>query len=141
MAENTPIKVLITNQTKQQGEIEEFKEEITGKYYVKNENIFIRYQENSKASVTFKVMADGKVQLTRQGNGNQLRLIFGKDFSFETNYQTAYGMIPLMARTVSLDVTLNHDQTAPAGTIAIDYQLYSQNNLVGEYQLRLQFNV
>ncbi|WP_252902753.1 DUF1934 domain-containing protein [Paucilactobacillus hokkaidonensis] len=99
---------------------------------------YLRYQEGTKKiPVTFKFDTDGDIYLTRNAT-NRTRFQFSPNQTFETHYQSEYGLIKLAVKT--LKILQEVDFKAGQGKIAIDYQLLSQNQLLGMYQIRLQFN-
>ncbi|KRN89423.1 DUF1934 domain-containing protein [Ligilactobacillus ceti] len=139
------IQIKIITKAKQENEVDVFEEVTTGRYFQKGETYFIRYQEtkHDQGSVTFKINPDASIQLTRQSADLHLRLIFKDQGIYQTQYRSQYGMIPLEAKTIAMEWPLLADLTAEnnvQGEIKIDYALYSQNKLVGDYEIRLQFH-
>ena len=98
------------------------------------ENTYLRYEEDQNLIVTFKVDEKG-IWLTRNGLQMKLRLYFDEAKHYETNYQTPFGAIKLTCQTQKV---LFEEENAK-GQLAVDYQLFSGEELLGEYKIRLQF--
>ena len=74
--------------------------------------------------------------LSRHG---QLRstLVFDQHQTTISKYPTVYGVIDLTVRTQDLKVTI--DWLRGQGEVRIKYQLLNQGQLLGNYQIKLQF--
>ena len=110
------------------------------KLITKDQTSYLRYEEclkdNPKALVTFKIKKD-QVQLTRQQDLVRSILVFDPKKTQQTFYQVGTSKIELEVKTLSLKIDLKDD----TGQISIDYQLYNQAKLLGDYKIRLQFMV
>ena len=107
--------------------------------------LYIRYQEvdedaGTSMPVTMKLREDGDVQLSRgSSNGDtQLKLFFANEKRVLTRYRTPYGIIPVETVTPRIDVRMTTEPVA--GEVYIEYQLFANNQHLGDYRLRLQFN-
>lgn len=72
-------------------------------------------------------------------NGDtQLKLFFANEKRVLTRYRTPYGIIPVETVTPRIDVRMTTEPVA--GEVYIEYQLFANNQHLGDYRLRLQFN-
>ncbi|MGX7051958.1 DUF1934 domain-containing protein [Leuconostoc palmae] len=134
-----PIDVLLKTTIRQENEFEEFQLHADGLMYRKNNNLFIKYSEHlegqNDTQVLFKIK-NKTVRLNRSGDSNT-KLIFTQNELLSATYQTAAGQMQLETKTELLDVSLSEDYSH--GTIKINYQLFAQNALIGQYEVFLQF--
>ncbi|WP_170999592.1 DUF1934 domain-containing protein [Paucilactobacillus kaifaensis] len=122
----------------QDGEQEQFNFDETGQLVSIKDAYYLRYQEGeTKIPVTFKFDGNGDIFLTRNA-ANRTRFQFRPNQTFETHYQSEYGLIKLEVRTIR--VLREIDFNAGHGHLIVDYQLWAQKQLIGKYQIRLQFN-
>ena len=106
---------------------------------VKNDHVYLRYTENiaeQQTKVRFKFEPDS-VRLHRTGDGQQTQLVFVLDQQVPAFYQTPAGQMHLATYTTQLQTAIDPEKAQ--GKIAIDYQLIANDQIVGEYALRLQF--
>lgn len=122
----------------QDGEVENFQFETAGELLVKNGQIFLRYTEilaEQQTQVRFKFESNA-VRLSRTGVG-QTKLVFIPETKVPAFYQTPAGQMHLETYTTDLSVQI--DDKEGHGQIEINYQLIANDQVVGEYELRLQF--
>ena len=129
-----PIKITIKTLQQQDGQLNKYQQEFSGRLAKVKENTYLRYEEDQNLIVTFKVDEKG-IWLTRNGSQMKLRLYFDEAKHYETNYQTPFGAINLTCQTQKV---LFEEENAK-GQLAVDYQLFSGEELLGEYKIRLQF--
>ncbi|KRM11309.1 hypothetical protein FD16_GL000898 [Paucilactobacillus suebicus DSM 5007 = KCTC 3549] len=135
-----PVRVQLETTIEQDGQKQSFKFDEQGQLVSMNNSYYLRYSETGgqgNVPVTFKFAEDHTVVLSRDGE-NRLRIIFNPDNEQETHYRTAYGMMKLMVKTNRLLSDL--DLITGNGKIVVDYELHGQDQLIGKYQIRLQFN-
>ncbi|ANK60249.1 MULTISPECIES: DUF1934 domain-containing protein [Loigolactobacillus] len=108
------------------------------------QTLYIRYKETSEDDgslipVTLKVEPEGDVKLTRgdRESGQQLHLRFSRNTRLVAHYQTPYGTIPIETITPRLNIRVKEQPVS--GEIYIEYQLFAQNEHLGDYRLRLVF--
>lgn len=108
------------------------------------DTLYIRYREINKEErtdypVTLKLRGDGDVQLTRGASDGdtQLKLHFANERRILTRYRTPYGIIPVETVTPRIDVRMTENPLA--GEIYIEYQLFANQQHLGDYRLRLIF--
>ncbi|WP_125768251.1 DUF1934 domain-containing protein [Lapidilactobacillus wuchangensis] len=141
MATHTPVHVQLTTRIDQDGTVEtrQFKE--TGEIVQKGEIVYLRYQEHqadqSVVPVTFKIQTD-QLLLTRGPVELRSQLQFQTQQTTVGQYQTPYGNLVMTTQTNDYQVQL--DLPNLTGSVAVDYQLFSGDNLLGKYELRLIFN-
>lgn len=114
----------------------EFSED--GEFIDLNGKLYLRYLEH-QGGVTTPVrfrLDDGEVALHRQG-ATETWLNFDMTAPTITRYQTEYGMMQFQVVTTELESSL--DSTVPAGELKVSYQLKAGEQIIGTYQLELQF--
>ncbi len=136
-----PVQVHLETNIVQNGETSDFVFDVTGQLVRVGSSIYIRYREENDGGdvpVTIKIMDSGDVKLTRSGE-NRLQLLFSPGKRVAARYRTPYGPLEIQTVTSSLDVEiLSHPFR---GNVAIDYLLYAGNDLLGKYNIRLQFTI
>lgn len=103
-----------------------------------NQKRYLRYVERQnelETPIQFRFDQD-QVILSRHG---QLRstMVFDQHQATISKYPTVYGVIDLTVRTQDLKVTI--DWLRGQGEVWIKYQLLNQGQLLGNYQIKLQF--
>lgn len=140
LSKGTTVSIQLKTIVNQEDEKKEFFFDLVGQIVKIGDTLYIRYkeevEEGNHASVTIKVEPDGKIQLIRAGE-LRMRLKFGYQERLETTYKTPYGLFQITTFTKNLRFSLK-DQPI-SGSILIDYDLFSQNEKVGEYHLELEF--
>lgn len=132
------MKVNLQTTIEQDGEKEQFTFDEAGQLVALKDAYYLRYQEGQgKIPVTFKFDSSGDIFLTRNAT-NRTRFQFRPHQTIATHYQSEYGLIKLDVKT--LRILREIDFHAGHGNVIIDYQLWSQNQLIGKYQIRLQFD-
>lgn len=122
----------------QDGQQETFQFEEAGEFINLNGKYYLRYLEHQNGAVTpvrFR-LDDGAVSLHRQG-ATETWLDFDQHRSTITRYRTEYGMMQLRVVTSRLERFL--DPLVPVGRLAVDYELHVGSQIIGSYQLELQF--
>ena len=105
--------------------------EMNGKYYLR----YIEHQDGQETPVQIK-FEDELIRLRRRGNV-ETNLFLDPTQETIMRYQTEYGMIKIEVLTESLEKDV--DVKAPAGHLSVKYQLKQAGQLIGSYQLELQF--
>lgn len=140
LTQGTDISIQLKTEVKQDDERKDFFFDLTGQIVKIGDTLYIRYketlEEGEETPVTIKIEPDGKIQLIRSGE-LRMRLKFAYQERLETMYRTPYGLFEITTFTHNLRFSLK-DQPI-SGSIIIDYDLYSQNEKVGEYHLELEF--
>lgn len=139
-----PVGIHLETHTTQDGETSDYLLDVEGQMIQIGQTIYLRYQEPQNGDqqeavpVTIKFLADGDVSLTRSDE-NRLRMHFSAGKRVAANYRTPYGVVPVETVTPSLKVSF-HDRPF-GGRLAVDYLLYAGEQLLGNYEIRLQFTV
>ena len=140
LSQGTDVSIQLKTIVNQENEKKEFFFDLIGQIVKIGDTLYIRYKEELEGerptSVTIKVEPDGKIQLIRAGE-LRMRLKFAYQERLETTYKTPYGLFQITTFTKNLRFSLK-DQPV-SGTILIDYDLFSQNEKIGEYHLELEF--
>ncbi|WP_283582827.1 DUF1934 domain-containing protein [Limosilactobacillus difficilis] len=141
MKEITPVQVHLTTTINQDGQSQSFHFDEAGQLVAFNDHQhYLRYTEHQHGVATpvqFKLLTD-TVRLSRQGVP-ETDFLFDQTQATASRYHTQYGDIDL--RVVTKELQKEVDWADHSGQVKIHYQLHSQGMMVGEYQLRLQFNV
>lgn len=104
--------------------------ELNGKYYLR----YVEHQNGQTTPVQFRL--DDQVHLHRNGELTTL-LDFDLAAPTYTRYRTQYGVIRLEVLTSRLEKEV--DPGTPAGRLQLEYVLKTAGQIVGSYQLQLQF--
>lgn len=104
--------------------------ELNGKYYLR----YVEHQNGQETPVQFRL--DDQVHLHRNGEMTTI-LNFDPIQETVTRYRTQYGVIQLKVATSRLDKAV--DPIEPSGKLEVDYTLATAGQVVGSYQLQLQF--
>ena len=131
-----PVKVDIRTRQIQSGEKNDYSQKFDGRLSIKNQTLYLRYDESSEARVTFKVCEDD-VYLSRKSGQMRLKLHFNENGKFETSYLTPYGAVELRCETDCCK--FEYDRKVQRGALTIDYRLFTGDEILGEYKIRLQF--
>lgn len=123
---------------------ESFTQKVTGEFLVKPHASYLRYQEKAtaqqaSAQVLFKFQADGKISLQRKQADGMSRLLFTLEAPQRGLYQIGKQQLALKVVTTKHDQQIDHKLSK--GKLALDYQLFFEEQLLGEYKIRLQFKL
>ncbi|CCF29222.1 DUF1934 domain-containing protein [Leuconostoc citreum] len=133
------VMIRLKTTVKQNDDTETFEFNIGGELLIKQHAIFLRYTEiiadQSPTQVLFKFEKDA-VRLHRVGDSTT-KLTFALAQRLPAYYQTPAGQMQLMTDTKMM--TVDVDLTQTQGTLALSYQLYEHDTIVGEYDIQLQF--
>lgn len=136
MENGIPVKVDVRTRQIQSGEKNDYSQEFDGRLSIKNQTLYLRYDESSEARVTFKVCEDD-VYLSRKSGQMRLKLHFNENGKFEISYLTPYGAVELRCETDCCK--FDYDRKVQRGSLTIDYRLFTGDEILGEYKIRLQF--
>ncbi|WP_429970508.1 DUF1934 domain-containing protein [Fructilactobacillus sp. Tb1] len=134
------IHVVVDTKITQDGETESHHFAETGQLAEINNVMYIRYVEHfqgQETPVTFKISGEHHVRLTRKA-ANDLMLEFVEGEKTKNHYQTPYGKMTIGALAKKVDVDATHKELE--GNINVDYELYTNDEKVGDYQIKLHFN-
>ena len=133
------VQLSLTTTVRQDDDVETFNFDTAGELLVKNDHVYLRYTETiaeQQTKVRFKFEPDS-VHLHRTGDRQQTQLVFVLEQQVPAFYQTPAGQMHLATYTTQLQTAIDSEKAQ--GKIAIDYQLIANDQIVGEYALRLQF--
>ncbi|MBA2914602.1 DUF1934 domain-containing protein [Limosilactobacillus frumenti] len=123
----------------QDGQQERFHFTEDGQFVNLNGKYYLRYHEHQQGQTTpvqFRLNND-ELHLRRSGIRETVFTFLNRQTT-KARYQTEYGIIDLEVTTNRLLV--DFDPIAARGNVDLEYQLVSGNQLVGTYQLQLQFS-
>lgn len=133
----TPVHVHLVTTIRQDGQEEQFSFDESGNFVELNGKYYLRYVEHQNGQVTpVQFRLDDQVHLHRNGELTTL-LDFDLEAPTYTRYRTQYGVIRLEVSTTQLKKEV--DPTVPAGRLRVNYTLATGGQVVGSYQLQLQF--
>ncbi|ETA73988.1 YwiB family protein [Ligilactobacillus equi] len=133
------VRVHLRTKQVQDGQTTLFNQKFTGELTQKDDKYYLRYieeNENGQAQVILKISA-AEVLLTRKQEQLRLQIQLSAGQTLAARYHTAFGKLDLQAQTQKLLIEL--DEVETKGVIKADYQLYSGQELLGDYKLRLHF--
>ncbi|MBB1079003.1 DUF1934 domain-containing protein [Limosilactobacillus sp. STM2_1] len=138
MKRERPVKVKLSTTITQDGQQEHFDfveagsfVEINGKYYLR----YLEHQDGQETPVQIK-FEDELVRLRRRGS-SETNLFLDPRQETVMRYRTQYGILNLNVVTEHLEKEVDVQQ--PAGQVSIKYQLKQAGQIIGSYQLELQF--
>lgn len=133
-----PVKVKLSTTISQDGQQERFDfvedgsfVEINGKYYLR----YLEHQNGQETPVQVK-FEDELIRLRRRGSVTTTLFLDPRQETL-MRYQTQYGLLQFGVVTESLEKEI--DVRQPAGKAVVRYQLKQAGQIVGSYQLELQF--
>ncbi|GAA3603654.1 DUF1934 domain-containing protein [Secundilactobacillus similis] len=144
LSTSIPVGIHLATHTVQDGEASDYVLDVEGQIVQIGETIYLRYREPQEDNqgepvpVTIKFLPNGDVSLTRNGE-NRLRMHFSAGKRIRATYRTPYGIVPV--ETVTPQLRVGFHERPFGGEAAIDYQLYVGQQLLGNYEIRLQFTV
>ncbi|WP_268913893.1 DUF1934 domain-containing protein [Lentilactobacillus sp. SPB1-3] len=140
-ANNLPVQIHLRTDILQDGKKSNFVFDMEGQLVEIGNAIYIRYDEEVEGGsipVTIKINGNGDVKITRSGQ-NRSQLMFSEGKRISAVYKTPYG--PLDIQTVTLGLTAELLENPLRGTIEISYLLYAGQEMLGKYNISLQFTV
>lgn len=122
-------------------ELQQFKNHYQGDFYLKNEKLYLSYQDDAEgidgAQTILKIdPSQERVLLLRQDPA-AMKQDFSSGSKKPGYFKTAYGEIKLAVKTKSLVMELE----AESGLIEIDYQVYLGGELNAEHRLKINYKV
>ncbi|MCM0582965.1 DUF1934 domain-containing protein [Weissella diestrammenae] len=129
------VHVQLTTKIQQADMSETFTFSEPGQLIQKDQITYLRYTEHAEIEtpIIIKFNPDQTVRLSRQGT-SQVHLDLNPKQTTTTTYITPVGHLPLMVKTLHLTSDLLN------GTLITQYQLYQNDQLVGDYHLKLTFD-
>lgn len=122
---------------RQDGQQESFSFDEAGNFVELNSKYYLRYVEHQNGQATpVQFRLDDQVHLHRSGELTTL-LNFDLNAPTFTRYRTQYGVIRLTVNTTQLEKTV--DPAKATGKLKVNYTLATGGQVVGSYQLQLQF--
>lgn len=138
MKKVTPVQVKLTTTMEQDGQRESFHFNEQGEFIELNGTYYLRYQEHQDGQTTPVQFRIGEQELHLRRRGvRETNFHFVPNQTTKARYQTEYGVI-------GMEVTTNHlllivEPNQAQGSIDLKYQLVANQQLIGTYQLQLQF--
>lgn len=137
-----PVQVHLESSITQDNTSERFVFDSQGQLAQIGGNLYIRYVETTPEEgdvpVTVKIMQNKQVRITRSAS-SKLNLLLENQKQVASQYQTPYGNLNISTVTTKLDVKLMKNPLR--GVVEADYMIYNGQELLGKYNIRLQFTV
>lgn len=132
----------VVTRHQQEGEISEYHTEKMGQVVSVNGSHYLHFDDTDddgeKVATTIKLAKDGNVTIIRHTSvSSRMRFFSGKTTSMR--YFTPYGS--MLIDIVTKKIRITYQNQPFSGKIYIDYELYSGNNKLGEYEIDLNFTV
>ncbi len=107
-----------------------------GKYYLKNESIYIVYEEYDKelnqSTQSMLKIKENSVDLIRKGSINT-KLSFKKDMKYASTYTTPFGVVLMAVETSGLTILRSEKQM----TILIEYKTEMDDKYIADNKLNI----
>lgn len=134
----------IQNYIDQDGTTENFELAVVGQIYYLGKACFIEYSvpenenEFDDVKVRIKISEGNQILINRKNSNYHLHmpLILGKE---TLAYSKVAGLLPIemMAQLQKIEI---NQQTNLTGSLAVSYKLFTGEEMVGMYQLKLQYS-
>ncbi len=98
----------------------------------------ISYMEDKNTSVKLLIYDNDNIHLCRSFNSIQNKMIFMTNEETTTQYNTNTHSMSLTIKTIG--IITNFNNSISSGDLSIDYNLFSDNYLIGEYSLSINFS-
>lgn len=142
ISNGTTVQIHLETTIKQDQSNEHFVFDTVGQLVEIGDNIYIRYveenQDEGDIPVTLKIMKDGSVKITRSSQ-SRLQLVLQNQLKVSSQYKTPYGILGIDTLTTNLDIKILENPLR--GNVNADYMLYNGQELLGNYNIRLQFTI
>lgn len=142
LTDSVPVQIHLTTAIDQEDQHDDFVFDIEGQLVQMGKTLYLRYIEETveqgRVPVAIKIMPNGNVKLTRSGQ-NRLQLNFRRGHRLSAQYKTHYGLMNIDTVTPLLNVKIA--ERPLRGELKIDYLLYGGDQLLGKYNIRLQFTI
>ncbi|AQW21716.1 hypothetical protein PL11_007180 [Lentilactobacillus curieae] len=138
---NLPVQIHLRTDILQDGKKANYVFDMEGQLVEIGDAIYIRYDEETDGDpipVTIKIMNSGDVKITRAGE-NRSQLMFSEGKRISAVYKTPYGPLDIQTVTPGLEIDLLENPLR--GNVDISYLLYAGQELLGKYNISLQFTV
>lgn len=133
-----PVHIQLTTTMEQDGQRDKYTFDEQGQFIELNGKYYLRYQEHQNGQTTpvqFRLATD-LVHLRRSGV-RETDFEFQRDRATKTRYRTEYGIIAMTVTTNRLNVEFDPEDVN--GSLGLEYQLTANGQLIGTYQVQLQF--
>ncbi len=134
--------VKFTTRHRIEDEMDEFHFEQMGQVVQVNGNYYIQFviesEEDEDLSVTFKIARDGTVTVIRHGSHSS-RMRFNAEKNTSMRYHIPQGNMLIDIDTKHVEIEYRNQPFS--GKVTVSYDLYSGQQLIGNYDLELYFTV
>lgn len=144
MSRSQEIQVKLTTKIVQDEQVNNHLIENSGTMQINDDRIVIEFWDSNAEGdflIRFDVLNEGGVLLNRSSKDrqNMSDFYFQEGQEKEVLYKTVYGTTNMVAETQ--DIKFEIDSNFESGQVEINYRLFNQQELLGEYNLRLIFSV
>lgn len=135
----TPVQVKLKTTMEQDGQQDEYSFEEEGQFVQLGGKYYLRYKEHQDGQETpVQIrLSDDLVNLRRSGL-RETNFDFTLERPTKSRYQTEYGIIGMEVTTDKLEIEFDPEEAN--GKLEVQYRLAANNQLIGTYQLQLQFS-
>jgi uncharacterized beta-barrel protein YwiB (DUF1934 family) len=136
---HTPVKIELKTTVWQDGEQETFELVLFGRYYKKEDAIYLQYEEVQEEGTIHSVVKvkEFEAVILRKGAVN-MRMSFSKKEEMPGSYESPFGTMLLTTKTDVLSWEQNEEDTLE-GAIRLKYHLHSHGSYVGTYDLSITY--
>ncbi|MDO1604611.1 DUF1934 domain-containing protein [Lactobacillus sp. YT155] len=144
MSRSQEIQVKLTTKIVQDEQVNNHLIENSGTMQINDDRIVIEFWDSNSEGdflIRFDLLNEGGVLLNRSSKDrqNMSDFYFQEGQEKEVLYKTVYGTTNMVAETQ--DIKFEIDSNFESGQVEINYRLFNQQELLGEYNLRLIFSV
>ncbi|WP_283679357.1 DUF1934 domain-containing protein [Lentilactobacillus sp. Marseille-Q4993] len=135
------VQIHLETTTIQDGKSQDYVLDVDGQLVEIGNTLYLRYKEDNdgkKVPVTIKILPSGDLKITRTAE-NKSQLLFSQGKRVSAVYRTPYGAVDIETVTPSMEISLFDNPLR--GDIKVDYLLYGGSELLGKYNISLQFTV
>ncbi|MED1202884.1 DUF1934 domain-containing protein [Heyndrickxia acidicola] len=135
-----PVKVHLKTKVQQDEQADTFELALFGRYYEKGNAAFLKYDEVLEDGTihTIVKLSDDNALILRSG-ALKMRLPFNRNGKKNGSYDSPYGTLLLSTDTKQLDHVREHAGELIKGTLTIEYDLWMQDNMAGNYQMVIHY--
>lgn len=122
-------------------EQDKIKNEYNGEFYIKNEKLYLSYEDDSEgmegALTIVKIDPERERVLLLRQDPAAMKQDFLVGKKQDGYFKTPYGEIKIAVKTTELEIDINEN----TGIIKINYQLFLGGELNAEHRLKLNYKI
>lgn len=135
-AKQKPVKIKVNTTIWNNGDRETFELTTFGRYYEKNDAVFLQYEEVMEEGTVRSIIKVSKNEtLILRSGAIHMRMVFEMNKKHVGKYESPFGPLAIQTHTKRL----SHQLEEGTGSVDILYELHMQGALAGTYHLEVQF--